>query len=587
MNEMHRHVIAIPLSTLILAGALCSSSDAQIVTHEDLDMRGEIRNGSIQLSIVPEVSDTMNAFDGVPSTSMAGRLSDTVSVTLQFQFPQPLTGSSLVLPRNGSWTIEGADAIWDLNAKTGSFVRLAAGRNEPGSTRPAEAAFPRVFVGCVRLTVHGIGTPLLIAEWVLHKSYRLTGLMVLPGDPQLLPGTTLQLKAGALDENTRLVPFSGPVAWKVSDPSIASADEAGRLTGIRKGRTEIEVKSPSLGLSGRSSASVVATISPRRAPPLHVRVALVLVDPFIAPGKRVHDKYHWRDPLVMAGRLVYHFLTSSDSVVDFRIVDTIYTDRTFSTFPGDSLMPVSRWMELYDNKAITRPPYAQFDYRAFVRYFGFDRMRNNGEIDEVWVYSPPFTGMYESQLLGPTAFWWNSPPITDGTSLKKLLSVMGLNYERGVDMAFHSFGHRLESAVMHAYGDNWNDTSSSPTAWDLFTRIDKDAPRDAHCGNVHFPPNGRHDYDYDDSVTVTSSAQNWYRYPYILNETSPVDRRTWYYAGEPMAESRYGMGYLRWWYDHIPRYNGASEGVLNNWWYYALDFDAAVLAARAQAGGTR
>ena len=114
--------------------------------------------------------------------------------------------------------------------------------------------------------------------------------------------------------------------------------------------------------------------------------------------------------------------------------------------------------------------------------------------------------MYESQLLGPNAFWWNSPPIKDGTALTRLLSVMGLNYERGVDQAFHSFGHRSESAMIQAYQESHRQgrgipTSPTPSPWDLFTRINKDMPGQAHVGNIHFPPNGTSDYNYGNHDT--------------------------------------------------------------------------------------
>jgi hypothetical protein len=220
-----------------------------------------------------------------------------------------------------------------------------------------------------------------------------------------------------------------------------------------------------------------------------------------------------------------------------------------------------------------------------VRYYRFDEKRNRGEIDEVWVFAAPFLGMYESQLLGPHAFWWTSPPIKDGTALKKLLSVMGLNYERGVDLALHSFGHRIESAIVQAYQDAenrpWNDRSPDPTAWDLFTRIDKDLPGQSHVGNIHFPPNGEHDYDYGNTRLVRSYAQNWFRYPNLFDESCDVNVATWIYPRrDSLAEGRDHLGYLLWWFNHLPRYAGQTGGVLNNWWHYALDYESAVALAR-------
>ncbi len=45
--------------------------------------------------------------------------------------------------------------------------------------------------------------------------------------------------------------------------------------------------------------------------------------------------------------------------------------------------------------------------------------------------------------------------------------------------------------------------------WDKFTRIAKDAPGQAACGNVHYPPNGLADYDYTNNNAVLSLADDW------------------------------------------------------------------------------
>ncbi|MBU1680267.1 MAG: T9SS type A sorting domain-containing protein, partial [Bacteroidetes bacterium] len=118
--------------------------------------------------------------------------------------------------------------------------------------------------------------------------------------------------------------------------------------------------------------------------------------------------------------------------------------------------------------------------------------------------------------------------------------------------------------------------------WDLFTRIEKDVPGGAHVGNIHFPPNGTSDYNYGNTTLVTSYAENWYRYPLLLDQSSKVNVQTWIYQpGEPLAEGNDHLGFLRWWYGHIPRYEGVSDGVLNNWWHYALDYEAAVALAKS------
>jgi hypothetical protein len=90
------------------------------------------------------------------------------------------------------------------------------------------------------------------------------------------------------------------------------------------------------------------------------------------------------------------------------------------------------------------------------------------------------------------------------------------------------------------------------------------------------------DYNYGNQTLVRSYAENWYRYPYLFNMSQQVNVSTWYYTpGEPLAEGLDHLGYLRWWYGHLPRYVGVTDGVLNNWWHYVVDFEAAEALAKS------
>ena len=291
--------------------------------------------------------------------------------------------------------------------------------------------------------------------------------------------------------------------------------------------------------------------------------------------------------------LVKHFREATDSVVNFQLVETVEASQLFTRYKG-TYMSVAQYVQLLKEpgwqtlKAASDSGQLQFDYREFVKFYHFDDKRNAGQIDEVWVFAAPYLAMWESQLMGPNAFWWNSTPIKDGTALTRLLSVMGLNYERGVDQAFHSFGHRTESAMVQAYreaqGKPWNPKSPNPTPWDRFTRYNKDMPGQAHVGNIHFPPNGVRDYDYGNTTLVTSYAENWYRYPYLFEQISQVNVSTWYYTpGEPLAEGLDHLGYLRWWYGHLPRYRRDGRGV-EQLVALRLDYEAAVALAKACHG---
>jgi hypothetical protein len=434
----------------------------------------------------------------------------------------------------------------------------------------------------------------MLGEWALLEQHIFVSYFVTPNPPRLIPGQPLRFRVKMLDNKGLLypVPSFETLNWSITDTTIAKVDQNGIVTGNNIGKTELVIENDSRTLTGRFPVTVETDFQLPKVPPMTIKVALVLPDPIIPGGMRLHQKYGWRDPRYLSDLLVKHFREATDGVLNFEFVELIYTDTTFARVKGGPILNVTSWMYLFNLGQLQKPDAGvQFDYRELVRHYSFDIKRNNGLIDEVWVFSPPYTGMYESQLMGPNAFWWNSPPIKDGTSLTKLLSVMGLNYERGVDQAFHSFGHRSESAIAEAYrrawDRDWNPLSPDPTPWDLFTRYDKIIPGEAQVGNIHFPPNGQSDYDYGNLLKVTSYAENWKRYPYIFRQNRQVDVGEWYYTDyEPMAEGQDHIGYLRWWYGHLPRYVGVTDGVLNNWWHYIVDFEGAVaLAAKTPISG--
>jgi hypothetical protein len=581
------------LGTALSALLLATVGLAQVDRLCPINIRTALDTGSVLVSVVPSsAADSTALFDGDPSSDMAVPSTKKVTITLEFDRAMEFEASRAYFLNQGSWKLEGAQTTVDLDRRRASYKILGDAKNF-SSGAWSEISFSPIKLRCIRLTVEqSADSTLHLGEWILQHSVTLSRLLITPCPVRLQPGARVRLDVRFGDKQGRLFRKLGSdrLHWSVKDPSIASIDSSGVITGKSRGVTRIAAKAVGTGLSCTTIADVEPDVRPERAKPLTIKVALVVQDPVLASGTYMHQEFKWRDPRVLADAVVKHFLTSSDSVVNFQIVEKIEATRLFTKL-NDTLLTYERLADFFREpkwrslRAASDSGKISFDYRELVKSYHFDERRNSGEIDEVWVFSPPFLGMYESQLLGPHAFWWNSPPIKDGTSLKKLLSVMGLNYERGVDLALHSFGHRIESAIIQAYEDAenrpWNDRSADPTAWDLFTRIEKDLSGQSHVGNIHFPPNGAHDYDYSNKSLVRSYAQNWLRYPYLFDESSDVNVATWIYPGkDPLAETSEHLGYLRWWFNHLPRYAGATGGVLNNWWHYALDYESAIALAR-------
>jgi len=215
------------------------------------------------------------------------------------------------------------------------------------------------------------------------------------------------------------------------------------------------------------------------------------------------------------------------------------------------------WPTLVENNT-------QFDYNLFLDSYDFCEQSNSGAIDEVWVMAFPYGGMYESELAGENAFWYNSPPLNEGNSCIGLLPVMGFNYERTWDDAVHSFGHRIEATMTERYG-GWTYPNDLSDNWEQFTAIQLYSPGKSGVGNIHFPPNGIADYDYGNTTNVKSYGDDWLRFPFRNGKKKTVNCNTWNCGQD---------GYMRWWFQRLPHYLGKGvDGVLNNWWSYIVDYE--------------
>lgn len=316
------------------------------------------------------------------------------------------------------------------------------------------------------------------------------------------------------------------------------------------------------------------------AKPIVVKVAVVMQDPKIPSmgNKRMHEvfktpgyKFQWNDPWKLMNDYRDTLNSVSGGAVRYEIVK-IYDDSLFFTRlkSEDKLLTMDRIIQyMQEPKWETlKKEETTFDYNKFLDHYGFCEMRDKGEINEVWVWTFPYGGMWESTFAGNNAFWLNSNPV-NGSSCKDLLTVMGLNYEREMSLALESYGHRFESIMRKVYG-RWDNKVEDMNNWELYTSYDKVAPGKANIGNIHFPPNATHDYDWVNKTEVTTYADNWASYPNLeMKNKRTVDCKEWKCSH---------LGYMTWWYRHIPHFKGINkkDGHLNNWWHYVVDYNAAM-----------
>ena len=270
------------------------------------------------------------------------------------------------------------------------------------------------------------------------------------------------------------------------------------------------------------------------AKPVTVKVAVVMQDPKVASlgNKRIHElfktpgyKFEWHDPWKLMNDYRDTLNAVSGGAIKYEIVK-IYDDSLFFTRlkKTNEMLTLDRVVSLLSEPGweTFKKDGTTFDYNKFIEHYGFCEMRDKGEINEVWLWTFPYGGTWESTFAGENAFWLNSNPV-QGTSCKDLLTVMGLNYEREMSLALESYGHRVESIMRKVYG-RWDNKATDLNNWELFTSINKVVPGKAHIGNIHFPPNGMADYDWINKTKVTTYADSWYKYPNVT-ETNGRDSR--------------------------------------------------------------
>lgn len=327
-----------------------------------------------------------------------------------------------------------------------------------------------------------------------------------------------------------------------------------------------------------------------------INVIVVIQNPEV-DGKRIHEtfktpgyNFQWHDPWQLTKDYRKALKEISHGVIEYNIVEIIDT-KTYFTYlkkTGERLTE-QRVVELLQEPGwkTLKEQETGFDYKAFVEHFGFDKMRDEGKIHEVWVWTFPYGGMWESNMMGKNAFWLNSQP-TLGVNCTEHLCVMGLNYERDLACALESYGHRFESTMMEVYG--WWDYDKKSkkeelTTWERYAayarKYEKFNPDRSHIGNIHFPPNGEKDYDWGNRKKVWSYADSWKFYPDVREEKARyMDCSEWDCSH---------IGYMKWWFSHIPHFGGINEsdGKLNNWWLYVVNYNEALKIEKSLKNGLK
>ena len=318
-------------------------------------------------------------------------------------------------------------------------------------------------------------------------------------------------------------------------------------------------------LSPRAFLPLVTRSYPQEV--LRRNVYVIVYDPILSNGQYLSDYLGWNDHSALTQGTIEFFRQVTNNRLQYNVVYT-----TIVTDGWPAKIDRFRYTEAEYLAVINgqRPPHSPdtVDYNAIVNSSALDicGKANRGEIDEVWIYNGPYFGFYESTLVGPGAYWYNSPPVPGPHNCQRLIPIMGPSPERGLDCAVHNFGHRMEAAMTRVYG-SWQQNRTAHN-WERFALVKALSPDYSYsgCGNIHYPPNGQSDYDYYNSSYTPSNCDDFFNYPNLGAPTftaKPTNCSSWNCTD---------LDYLAYWFRHTPSASGCGpDGKANNWWKYFVD----------------
>lgn len=294
------------------------------------------------------------------------------------------------------------------------------------------------------------------------------------------------------------------------------------------------------------------------------KVYVVVYDPLLSNGQLLSERLNWLQHASLTQGTIDFFHRVSGGRLVYKVVDTkIVTDGWPEKVDGFRYTE-AQYLNVINGNVSPHWPDA-VNYNKIVNDINLDicGRANRGEIDEVWIYNGPYFGFYESTLVGPNAYWYNSPPVPGPHNCNRLIPIMGPSPERGLESAIHNFGHRTESTMERVYG-SWQRNRTTHN-WERFTLVKALSPSYSYsgCGSIHYPPNGTSDYDYGNTSTVMSNCGDFANYPNLSDPTAvlqPVTCSIWNCSE---------LGYFSFWFSHLPSNPGCGpDNVANNWWLY-------------------
>ena len=324
---------------------------------------------------------------------------------------------------------------------------------------------------------------------------------------------------------------------------------------------------------GSNTVSVIRDLACNNAPPVgksfNKKVYVLVYDPMLSNGQLLSRRLGWNDHATLTQGTINFFKAVTNNRLNYTVAyTTVLTDGWPAKLDGFRYTE-QEYLNVVNGITQAHKP-DMVDYTQVVNTAGLDICGkvNRGEIDELWVYNGPEFGFYESLLVGPNGYWFNSPPLTTGTTCNRLLPVMGPSPQVNLDNTIHNFGHRAESTLWHVYG-TWDQRIPPRHNWERFalSQINTNgATPYSGCGDLHFPPTAASGYDYTNSATVLSTCEDFRHYPNLGDPAVMV---------QPTTCAAWGcdaLGYYAYWFGHLPSFSGCGpDGYANDWWRYVAE----------------
>jgi hypothetical protein len=550
------------LEIVLLAGLLAVQVQGQVT--RPIDIPAALNNGQVTTThSTIDIGGIGNLFDTNTESLARSASVNPMTITLNFTTSQTLIGSRIwFLAGDNRWRLETADSLDDLQSTSGSYRVALDWQTGAQATWHTGTFSAPIVCRVVRLNLNRLtGDDFVhLNEWQLFEPeplLKITDLRRTNSDVRVTwkcePSLWYEVQASANFSN-----------WSSAGFIKAAADTA-----------QLQTQS-----SNSHRFFRVRKAQPEDRPSITKRVLVLNMDPILEAhgGVRLHEHLQWNNPRSITTNYLADLTTASGGYVQWEIASWVdldlwpqktdgfqYTDETYlQSWANPNAYPFHQ-PDSVSYETLLDTPLAELGGRS-PHQFVVD-----GDADEIIFWGAPYFGFWESRMVGSTAYWCNAPALNRPS---RLYVVMGLNYERGVSEALHSFGHRCESILTHVYG-SWSSTAQVNHLWDRFTRVGpKHGVAVSGCGNVHFPPNASSDYDYHSSAVVTSEADRWLDFPNPSGPIVNVSASTW--AGPDTHGN-----FLRWWFARFPkapgRYmdteNPINNGKLNNWWSYVVDMN--------------